>query len=230
VGVNSAILSPSRGNIGIGFAIPVNLAASIMNSLIATGGVARGYLGVRSPDSVTADVAEQLGLPRDTRGVLVTDIDPGSPAEKAGLKRTDVILSLDGHPVNSAEDMRLRISQMVPGTRASLKVARDGKEKTLDVVLEKLAENPDELFPGVNVTPLTSELRRRLGIDSPIPGLMVMGGKFLPGVVVFEVNRVRATDLATAKAALKAPGEANLITYYFRGVTRYMTITVPKQP
>src|SRR6187431_1915272 len=86
VGINSAILSPSRGNIGIGFAIPVNLASFIMNSLAQSGAVARGHLGVTS-DTVTADVAEQLGLEKGTRGVVITDIDPDSPAEKAGLKR-----------------------------------------------------------------------------------------------------------------------------------------------
>jgi serine protease Do/serine protease DegQ len=76
IGINSAILSPSRGNIGIGFAIPINLASFIMNSLVETGGVARGYLGVTS-DTVTADVAEQLGMSPGTRGVVITDIDPG---------------------------------------------------------------------------------------------------------------------------------------------------------
>src|SRR5581483_11958709 len=80
VGVNSAILSPSRGNIGIGFAIPINLAAWIMNSLIETGTVARGYLGVTT-DNLTPDVAEQLGMTKDTRGVVITDIQPKSAAE-----------------------------------------------------------------------------------------------------------------------------------------------------
>ena len=174
VGINSAILSPSRGNIGIGFAIPVNLAASIMNSLIATGRVSRGYLGVKSPDSVTPDVAEQLGLPRDTKGVLITDIDAGSPAEKAGLKRTDVILGVDGYTVTSLEDLRLRISQMIPGSVTKIKVMRDSKEKIVDVTLGTLTENPNELFPGVNVTPLTNEARRRLGIVDPrISGLII---------------------------------------------------------
>ena len=237
VGVNSAILSPSRGNIGIGFAIPVNLAASIMNSLIATGSVARGYLGVKSPDSVTPDVAEQLGLPRDTKGVLVNDVDVGSPAEKAGLKRTDIILGVNGHVVTSLEDLRLRISQMVPGSTAKVKIARDGKEKVIDVTLGKLTENPNELFAGVNVTPLTADVRRRLGIGDPrvTSGLVITDiaedSPFRDGLavdlVIVEINRSRVPDLATAKSLLRPPGEKNLIAYYYRGQFRFVVLTVP---
>ena len=236
VGINSAILSPSRGNIGIGFAVPVNLAASIMNSLIATGSVSRGYLGVKSPDSVTPDVAEQLGLPKDTKGVLITDIDAGSPAEKAGLKRTDVILGVDGHTVTSLEDLRLRISQMIPGSATKVKVMRDGKEKFIDVTLGKLTENPNELFPGVNVTPLTNEARRRLGIVDPrINGLVITDiaedspfrERLAPDVVIIEVNRIPVPDLAAAKAALKPAGENNLLAVYFRGQIRFAVVNVP---
>ena len=236
VGINSAILSPSRGNIGIGFAIPVNLAASIMNSLIATGRVSRGYLGVKSPDSVTPDVAEQLGLPRDTKGVLITDIDAGSPAENAGLKRTDVILGVDGHTVTSLEDLRLRISQMIPGSVTKIKVMRDSQEKIVDVTLGTLTENPNELFPGVNVTPLMNEARRRLGIVDPrISGLIITDlaedspfrERLAADVVIIELNRRPVPDLAAAKAALKPPGENNLLAVYYRGQIRFAVITVP---
>lgn len=145
IGINSAILSPSRGNIGIGFAIPINLAGFIMNSLVEHGTVARGYLGVTS-DTVTADVAEQLGLPKDTRGVVVTDIDPDSPAEKAGLKRTDVILAINNHPISTWEELRLLVSQVVPETKAVFKVVRDGKPRTIEVLLGQVTENPNELL------------------------------------------------------------------------------------
>jgi serine protease Do/serine protease DegQ len=237
VGINSAILSPSRGNIGIGFAIPVNLAASIMNSLVLSGTVARGYLGIRSPDSVTPDVAEQLGLPKDTKGVLITDIDPGSPAEKAGVKRTDVILGVDGHPVSSHEDLRLRISQMVPGSVAKLKIIRDSKEKSIDVTLGSLNENPNELFSGVNVAPLTPEVRRRLGIaDNRVTGLVITDiadespfrGRLAPDVVVIEINRAAVAEIAAARAVLKPKGESNLLTVYYRGQYRFVVVTDAK--
>ena len=237
VGINSAILSPSRGNIGIGFAIPVNLAASIMNSLVMTGRVSRGYLGVSRPDSVTPDVAEQLGLPKDTKGVLITDIDVDSPAEKAGLKRTDVILGLDGHLVTSLEDLRLRISQMVPGSATKVKIARDGQEQIIEVTLGTLTENPNELFAGVNVTPLTGEARRRLGIADPrIGGLIITDisedspfrERLAPDVIIIEVNRIPVPDLATAKSALRKNGENDLLTVFYRGQIRYAVVNAPK--
>ncbi len=94
VGINSAIVSPSRGNIGIGFAVPVNMAAGVMKSLIETGTVSRGFLGVRA-DPVSPDVAEAIGLPKEAKGVIVTETSPDGPAEKAGIKRRDVILKVD---------------------------------------------------------------------------------------------------------------------------------------
>src|SRR5581483_1760721 len=121
VGVNSAILSPSRGNIGIGFAIPINLASWIMNSLIETGTVARGYLGVTT-DNLTPDVAEQLGMTKETRGVVITDVVPHSAADKAGLKLTDAILAVNDHAISNMDQLRLLIAQMQPGSVAKLKV------------------------------------------------------------------------------------------------------------
>ena len=239
VGVNSAILSPTRGNIGIGFAIPTNLAASIMNSLIATGKVARGFLGVHTdPNPMTPDVAEQLGLPKDTKGVVVTDIDPGSPAEKAGLKRTDVILGINEHTVTSLDDLRFTIAQIVPGSVAKLKISRDGKEKTVEVTLGQLVDNPKELIPGINVDPLTPELRRKLGIfDQRVTGLAVtevaedspFRERIATDVVIMEINRTPVTDMASAKAALNPPGERNLFFVYYRGATRFVAITIPKR-
>lgn len=237
VGVNSAILSPSRGNIGIGFAIPINLASSIMNSLIVSGAVSRGYLGVTSPDSMSPDVAEQLGLPRDTKGVLITDINPGSPAEKAGIKRTDVILGVDGHPVTSLEELKLRIAQMNPGATAALKIMRDGKEKVVEVTLGNLNENPNELVSGVNVAPLTAATRRRLGIvDTRVTGLVItevaedspfFRSRLAPDVVIVEVNRKPATDLASAKEFLKPKGERNLLTIFVAGQFSFVVVIDP---
>lgn len=237
VGVNSAILSPSRGNIGIGFAIPINLAASIMNSLVVSGTVSRGYLGVTSPDSITPDVAEQLGLPRDTKGVLITDINPGSPAEKAGIKRTDVILGVDGHTVTSLEELKLRIAQMTPGTTAKLKIMRDGKDKIVEVTLGSLSETPNDLLTGVSVSPLTPATRRRLGfVDNRVTGLVItevaedspfFRSRLAPDVVIVEVNRKPATDLATARELLKPKGERNLLTIFVAGQFSFVVVIDP---
>ncbi len=231
VGVNSAIISPSRGNIGIGFAIPVNFASSVMNSLVATGTVTRGYLGVTT-ETVTADVAEQLGLPKDARGVAITDISPDSPAEKAGLKRTDVILAINGKAVSTLEELRLVIAQMLPDTKVKVKLMRDSKERTLDVTLGKLAEKPNELLAGVNVTKLTDEARKRSGLEARVSGLLITdieetspyADRLAAGMIVIEINRTPVTDLVAAKLAL-VQGR-NLLLVNFRGAYRFVAVTV----
>ena len=232
VGINSAILSPSRGNIGIGFAIPINLASFIMNSLVESGAVARGYLGVSS-DSVTSDVAEQLGLARNTRGVVITDIDPDSPAEKAGLKRTDVILAINNHPISSWEELRLLVSQIVPETKAALKIVRDGKPRTVDVMIGKVIDNPNELLTGVDVMPLTPEVRRRLGIqDTRVTGLVITSvdkdspyrDRLAPNMVILELNRSPVPDLRSARERLVTG--RNLLAVYDGRSVRFVVVNV----
>lgn len=232
VGINSAILSPSRGNIGIGFAIPVNLTRFIMNSLVETGAVARGYLGVTS-DSVTADVAEQLGLAKDVRGVVVTDIDPDSPAEAAGLRRSDVIAAFNGHPITTWEELRLLVAQTLPDSRAKLKVMRDGKAETIEVVLGQVIENPDELIAGVDVSPLTPEVRRRTGLNDPrITGLLITRvaedspyrDRLAKDMVILELNRAPVPELRSAREKVR-PGRNLLAVFDGRGI-RYVVITV----
>ncbi len=231
VGVNSAILSPSRGNIGIGFAVPVNLAASIMNSLIETGTVARGYLGV-STDTITPDIAEQLDLPKDTHGVVVTDIIAGAPAEKAGLKRNDAIVGLNGHAIQGLDDMRLAIAQTAPGTVAKLRVFRDGKERTIDVTLDKVTEKPNELVDGVNVRVLGPDERKRFNLRNGVNGLVVTdvddtspySDFFVPGMVIVEINRTPVPDLAAARAIVAAGPGRYLFLVYVRGGFTYVTV------
>ena len=230
VGINSAILSPSRGNIGIGFAVPVNLASTIMKSLIETGTVARGYLGV-STETVTPDVAEQLGLARDTKGVVVSDIVPGSAADKAGLKRTDVILGVNGRPVNSLDEMRLMIAEMPPGSQARLRVVRDAKERQIDVTLDKFADHPNELIAGVSVKPLTTEDRTRLHIDTRVSGLLITDvaddsphrDRLAPNAVIMDINRTAVRDVEAARQLIE-PGR-NLLTIFFRGRVRFVVVT-----
>jgi serine protease Do/serine protease DegQ len=232
IGVNSAIISPSRGNIGIGFAIPVNLARFIMNSLVETGAVARGYLGVTS-DTLTAELAEQLGLARGTRGVIITEIDAASPAEAAGLRRADVIIALNGQNVLTWEDLRVLVAQSLPDSKVSLKVLRDGKARSVDVELGRVIDNPDELVAGVEAAPLTPEVRRRLGLnDSRIAGLVVTRvsedsphrGRLAEGMVILEINRAPVPDLAAGRERIRS-GRNLLAIFDGRGI-RYLVITV----
>jgi serine protease Do/serine protease DegQ len=232
VGINSAIISPSRGSVGIGFAIPVNLARFIMDSLVQTGNVARGYLGA-SADTITADVAEQLGLAKDTRGVVITDIDPDSPAEKAGLKRSDVIVAINQHAVSTREELRLLVAQTVPETPTTLKIMRDGAPRTLSVTLGQVIENPDELLAGVDVTLLTPEIRRRIGLNDPrITGLVISKvapdspyqDRLAENMVILEINRGAVRDLKTARERVR-PGR-NLFAIFDGRSIRYVVITV----
>lgn len=232
VGVNSAIISPSRGNIGIGLAVPINLAAWILNSLVETGTVARGYLGV-STEPVTPDIAEQLELPKNTRGVVITDIVPDKAAERAGLKRTDVVTSINDLPVSSVEELRLLVSQIQPGSIAKIRIVREGKEQIVDVKLDRYDERPDELFAGVNVKLLTPEDRRRLKIDGRVSGLLVTQveadspyRELLPvNAVIMEIGRQPVTDLASAKSLIQSG--RNLVALYHRGSVRFVVVTVP---
>ena len=235
VGINSAIISPSRGNIGIGLAIPVNLARFVMDSLAATGTVARGHLGVSS-ETVTPDVAEQLGLSRATRGVVLTDIDPDSAAEKAGLQRTDVIVAINGHPVSTWEELRLLIAQVPPDATATLKVMRDAKPLTIDVTLGRIAEKPNELLAGVDVVPLTPELRRGLGIrDQRVSGLVITSvaedSPYRDGLavntVILQINRSPVPDVKTAREKLMR-GERNLFMILDGRGPRLIVVSVPR--
>ncbi|HVU22733.1 MAG TPA: Do family serine endopeptidase [Opitutus sp.] len=232
IGINSAILSPSRGNIGIGFAVPINLASAVMRSLIETGSVSRGYLGVQS-QTLTPDDAEALGLSRNTKGVTITDVTPNSPADKAGLERGDVILAVNDKAVGELSDLRLAIAQTAPGTKVKVKVARDGKDKVLDVTLGKLDERaPNELLPGVEVTALTGEARRRLNVPSRINGLLITSvdedseyaDRLAADILILQIDREDVTDLETARRAL-TPGRHLLIVYY-RGAGRAISLEV----
>ncbi|MGA3006404.1 MAG: Do family serine endopeptidase [Opitutaceae bacterium] len=233
VGINSAIISTSRGNIGIGFAIPIDLAASIMQSLIQTGTVSRGYLGVNTAP-LTPDIAEQLGVGQGTKGVVVTDVKPDSPAAKAGLKRSDVILAMNDKPVESLEDLRLLISETAPGTKVDIKFVRDGKERTVTVTLSALSDEiaDNELLPGVTVTKLTDAKRRELNLDDRVAGLLVTnvedgspyGDQLTNGAVIIEINRTPVASVASAKSLI-IHGR-NLFLVYYQGVYGFQLIEV----
>lgn len=140
VGINSQILSPTGGNIGIGFAIPSNMAKYVMDQLIKTGTVRRGQLGV-SVVSLTGSVARELGLER-TNGVLVGAVQPGSPAAQAGLQQNDVIIAFNGEPVNESNELRNRVANMQPGTQVTLTVVRGGSEQQVTATLGELESRP----------------------------------------------------------------------------------------
>jgi serine protease Do len=133
IGINSQILSTTGGNIGIGFAIPSNMTRNVMTQLIEHGKVQRGRLGVII-QTITSDIAKSLGLP-EGRGVLIREVAPDGPAQKAGIRNGDVILAINGTPVNDGNSLRNHIASALPGTEVTLTIFRDGREQQLNVKL-----------------------------------------------------------------------------------------------
>ena len=186
VGINTSMLSSSYGNEGIGFAVPVNLARHVMDRLIHSGKVTRGYLGVK-PGDINAGLAESFGLP-DQNGALVNDVHPGTPAQKAGIQSGDVIVEFNGKKVTDADNFMLMVSECAPGTEATVKVIRDGGPKTFTVTLAELPgpvgrnsknqnSNPDkanaDALDGVTVQDLDLQVRQELRIPNSIQGALV---------------------------------------------------------
>ncbi len=149
IGINSQILSPSGGNIGIGFAIPSNMARTVAEQLVRAGSVQRGMLGV-SVQSITPELAKALSL-KDSHGVLINSVQPGSPAQRAGLRAGDVITAVNGTPVDDPNALRNRIASTPPGTEVTLTFVKDGYERQARVHLAALSEskeNADAASPG----------------------------------------------------------------------------------
>jgi len=189
VGINTAILSGNSGpggeggSVGIGFAIPSNMAKDVMEDLIKTGKVSRGYLGVSIRD-LDEDLAKQFKIP-DTAGALAEDVTAGGPADKARLKTGDVIRKLNGQAVDDASQLTLRVTKLSPGSTATLDIVRDGQPMTIKV---PLGERPSDInsarsgggaiqqgtLRGIAVQNITSSLREEAGIPPNVSGVVIV--------------------------------------------------------
>jgi serine protease Do len=221
VGINSQIISPSDGNIGIGFAIPANMAKHVMRDLRTDGRVRRSQLGV-TVQQVTSDLAESLGL-KDVTGAIVSGVTPDSAADRAGLKRGDVIRTFNGHPVNDFNSLRNRVAETAPGTTVKVGVVRDGEERTISVKLDEqeVAKSAradesstadDKAALGVAVEPLTPEVAARLGAPRSLKGLVVRevtpdgraaDAGIRAGDIIVEVNRQPVQNVEELRAAVR---------------------------
>ena len=181
IGVNSAIYSPNGGSVGIGFAIPASQARPVVEQLIAHGRVERGWLGVRI-QAIGEDMADALGLEAPV-GALVTQVEPDSPAEAAGLRTGDVILALNGRDITDIRDLTRRVADVSPGRAGRIKIMRNGESMELTAHIGKADQTPaqadaSEAQPaqgrlGVTVAPLTDELRKRLGLNEDQTGAVI---------------------------------------------------------
>jgi len=231
VGINSQIMSNSDGNIGIGFAIPSNMAKHVMDDLRTKGKVTRSQLGV-TVQQVTADLASSLGL-KETAGVLVSDVTPGSAADHAGLKRGDVIKSFNGQPVHDTNSLRNRVADAGVGSTADLVVVRDGSERHMSAKLEEAnlsrrgeRDNGDgdeengKAALGISVAPLTPELADRVRAPRDVQGLLVQDvdpdgraadAGIQAGDIIQEANRQPVKSVDDLRAAARGSSNKPLL-------------------
>ena len=244
IGINTAIITGGGGgNQGIGFAIPVNEAQHVMDQLVEHGHVIRGYLGVYI-QPVTPEIAQAFGL-KQGGGSLVGDVSPDGPAAKAGLKKGDVILAVNGQPVQATNQLQLQISTMAPGTTVDLKVFRDGMTKDMKVTLGELPaekgqasnnggeENGSGSLQGVNVQTITPDMAQQLNLPAGTHGVVVTSvdpsspaaGELNRGDVIQEVNHKPVQNVNDYRQALASAGKNPVLLLVNRdGITNYVVV------
>ncbi len=245
IGVNSAIASTSGYYQGYGFAIPSDLANRISHELMTTGHVTRPWLGVMVT-GVTAEDAQAYSLP-SVKGVLVQSVTKDSPAEKAGLKAEDVVVSVNGHEVQDAGDLQERIAELNPGQEATLDIYRGGKEQTVSVKLGEAPIQPSEkttaapkadtpsALLGLTVADMTPQMASEAGFQRAGGAVITdvtqwsdaMQKGVTPGLKVLEVNHQKVTDAQTFQDALKGLKEGDVVTLLLQspdGTTRIVNV------
>ncbi|PIP44204.1 MAG: hypothetical protein COX17_02805 [Deltaproteobacteria bacterium CG23_combo_of_CG06-09_8_20_14_all_60_8] len=219
VGINTAIYSRGGGNIGIGFAIPISMAKNVIDQLKEHGKVERGWLGVMI-QQVTQELADQFGLERPMGG-LVGEVSPGSPADKAGIKAGDIIVTFQGMEISQMNALPSMVAQTTIGTKAEVGLIRQGKKKTVTVVIAKLEEeqtatgdtpgSSTEKDMGLTVQELTPELAQSMNIKGAA-GLIIANvdpdsaaatAGLRQGDLLLEMNRVKVVNLNDFQAILK---------------------------
>ncbi len=243
IGINSQILSPTPtgGNIGIGFAIPSNMAHNVMMQLIDHGSVRRGMIGV-TIQPVTADIARSLGL-SEIRGALVNSVNAGGPADQAGVRQGDVITELNGRSVKDSNALRNEVAQMMPGTETKLTLLRNGKEETVAVKLGELQpsaqagedrgqpDNDSSGF-GMSITPLTPELASQLGVKARTgvvvqdvqPGGRAADAGLQSGDVIAQVDGKAVASADALRSALSTGTRPALMLVHRGATTFFLTL------
>jgi serine protease Do len=239
VGINTAIFSTSGGYMGIGFAIPSDMAKSVMDSIIKHGKVIRGWLGV-SIQNLTPELAKSLGI-KETKGALIAGVENGSPADKAGLKRGDLVAEINGKKIADVTSLRNIIASMAPETKVDFKVIRDSKELMITAMLGEYKEKRivkkteyDNSLKGVTIQELTPNLRDKLNLPEGMTGVVVTDigtdsptrGLLQPNDVIQEVDRKPVQNAQEYEKIVSKIGKHDtvLLLIYRDGGSAYLTI------
>jgi len=233
VGVNTAIFSRSGGYMGVGFAIPSNLARVIAEQLVRDGKVVRGYIGL-GVQPLTFDLAEALNL-RDTRGVLVSRVNPGSPAERAGIRAGDVLLSMDGAPLRDGGHYRNRAALAKPGSQVGIGLLREGRRMEIPVTVARLQEDdpPGAVSAarlGLAVRAASAEELRRLGVARAVvvvsvePGSLAAMAGIAPGAAILEANRRAVGSPAEFATVVGEAEDGVLLRLFEQGRSRQVSL------
>jgi serine protease Do len=247
VGINTAIVGGSGGNIGIGFAIPVNLARNEMEQLIKSGKVVRGFIGI-VPNGVAAGQEEAYGLKPGQKGVAISEVSANSPGAKAGLKVGDVIVAVNGTPVDDENAFRLQIAGTSPGSRVNLKIMREGHEMDVPVTLgenrefarkgrrgangdqgQEQSEGQQSALSGVSVDNISPDVKQQLQLPANIAGVVVTSVEDASGAaeaglqegdVIQRVNHEKVTSVDDFDKAVKAAGSRQLLLLVYNAQAR----------
>ncbi len=233
IGINSQIVSTTGGSIGIGFAIPSNMAKTVMDQLIKRGKVERGHLGV-AVQTVTPELASSLGI-KEAKGAVVSSVEPGSPADRGGIKTGDVVTAFNGKPVEDANSFRNLVASTPPDTAVTLTVMRNGEEQQLHATLNDIANQSASPgagsaqgnggLLGMTLEPLTPDIAGQLGLPSGAHGVVVTNvdptgpaaDALQPGDVIVEVNRQPVRSVADVQSALTKGASRPVLLLVNRG-------------
>ena len=243
IGINTAILATGQG---IGFATPSNMAKSVIPQLREKGKVTRGMIGVQV-QNVTPELAKSFGM-AEPKGALVAEVNPGSPAEKAGIHREDIIIEFNGHPIHEMNELPRLVAETAPGTQATVKVLRQGKEKTFHMTITELnderplkaaGEEGEEASPlGLTVKELDQNLAQRLRLKETkgVVVIQVESGSpaadagFRPGDLIEEVNGQAVSSLKDYQKIIGQLKKGSVARFYVKraGRKQYLTVEIPQ--
>jgi Do/DeqQ family serine protease len=246
IGINTAIVGgQTGGNVGIGFAIPANMARNVMDQLIRSGKVTRGFIGIM-PNAIEPGQEQAYGLKPGQKGVAISEVDPNTPGAKAGLQVGDVIVAVNGTPVQDENSFRIQVAGMAPGTRVELSIVRNGEQMTVPVTLAENTQLARALrgrngqgpgsdqgggeasaLAGVQVDSLSPDIQQKLGLPARVTGVVVTDvaegssaaeAGLQEGDVIERVNHQKVSSPSDFDAAVKTSGNRQVLLLVYRTI------------